>query len=113
MLKAKKKMEAKMENDKRLRAIAIKDRIERDRQKRMNERAKKKEMRRFKRFKDEEKYQKEREQALKQKALNKALGIVSPKIPKTKRLKEEAVKHYWAKHGENDALELLLLVEGK
>ena len=45
------------------------------------------------------------EKLLKQKALNKALGIVSPKIPKTKRLKEEAVRRYWAKHEDTDALD--------
>ena len=74
---------------------------------RMDERAKKKEIRRLKRFQEEEAEKVALEKLLKQKALNKALGIVSPKIPKTKRLKEEAVRRYWAKHEDTDALDLL------
>ena len=106
-LKEDEERQLKIDNEKRLRALATKDRINRDRQMRMDERAKKKEIRRLKRFQEEEAEKVALEKLLKQKALNKALGIVSPKIPKTKRLKEEAVKRYWAKHEDTDALDLL------
>ena len=84
----------------------IKERIERDARARKNEKSKRIEMQRLRRLKKEEARILAEQEEEKRRALNKALGI-SPKIPKTRRIKEEAVKRYWNRHEGKDAIDLL------
>eukprot|EP00944_MAST-04C_sp_MAST-4C-sp1_P001141 g1141.t1 len=95
-----------IENQKRMSALSIKERIERDARARKNEKSKRIEMQRLRRLKKEEARILAEQEEEKRRALNKALGI-SPKIPKTRRIKEEAVKRYWNRHEGKDAIDLL------